>query len=368
VKSGVVVLAKQVANMDLLSNGRLIIGVEWMREEAAMAGVPFDGRGGRTNEYVAAIRACCGARTVWPICGANADFTGARSFPKPVGNARRLSVIIGGSGPATTRSRPRSRRYPARLTLCAPPPGLVGFRNSLRSRRGFKLCAHTRSRSRGSVGSDPLRVGVRAGVVGARRAKSPPGVVIVRCSGRRTRRVRFTVDARRRSGCGRCVRFWRSLRIVRRSSSVVGVGAESSPRRCRASARTVSYEVGYWPVRSRARNLKLGGTVVEVDQQVAGLLAGPGSGRMAGRAQDAHVAAADFQHKEVADPFQGYRAVEGRSLRPAWRRPVSAGTVARSYRWTGDGAGGSRRCLRIPRIVDAPTRWPSLSSSPWIPL
>jgi hypothetical protein len=30
------------------------------------------------------------------------------------------------------------------------------------------------------------------------------------------------------------------------------------------------------------------------------------------------------------------------------------------------GAGGIRRALRTRRIVEAPTRWPSLSSSPWI--
>src|SRR3954464_12146520 len=30
------------------------------------------------------------------------------------------------------------------------------------------------------------------------------------------------------------------------------------------------------------------------------------------------------------------------------------------------GAGGMRWRLRIRRIVEAPTRWPSLSSSPWI--
>ena len=30
------------------------------------------------------------------------------------------------------------------------------------------------------------------------------------------------------------------------------------------------------------------------------------------------------------------------------------------------GAGGIRSALRIRRIVEAPTRWPSLSSSPWI--
>jgi hypothetical protein len=28
------------------------------------------------------------------------------------------------------------------------------------------------------------------------------------------------------------------------------------------------------------------------------------------------------------------------------------------------GAGGTRRCLRIRRIVEAPTLWPSLRSSP----
>jgi hypothetical protein len=53
-----------------------------------------------------------------------------------------------------------------------------------------------------------------------------------------------------------------------------------------------------------------GGAVVEVDQQVAGLLGGPGSGRVAGRAEDAHVAAADFQREEDVDPFQGERGVD----------------------------------------------------------
>jgi hypothetical protein len=31
-----------------------------------------------------------------------------------------------------------------------------------------------------------------------------------------------------------------------------------------------------------------------------------------------------------------------------------------------DGAGGIRWRFRIRRIVEAPTRWPSLSNSPWI--
>ncbi len=45
------------------------------------------------------------------------------------------------------------------------------------------------------------------------------------------------------------------------------------------------------------------GVVVEVQQQVAGLLRGPGSGRVAGRSEDVHVAAVDFQGEEHIDPF-----------------------------------------------------------------
>src|SRR5829696_3454010 len=56
--------------------------------------------------------------------------------------------------------------------------------------------------------------------------------------------------------------------------------------------------------------LEGGGAVVEVQQQVAGLLGGPGSGGMAGRAEDVQVATADLQGEEDVDPFQGDRAVD----------------------------------------------------------
>jgi hypothetical protein len=46
------------------------------------------------------------------------------------------------------------------------------------------------------------------------------------------------------------------------------------------------------------------GAVVEVDQQVAALLGGPGSGRMAGRPQDVHVAVADFQGENTKIRFR----------------------------------------------------------------
>jgi hypothetical protein len=52
------------------------------------------------------------------------------------------------------------------------------------------------------------------------------------------------------------------------------------------------------------------GAVIQIHQQIPGLLGGPRSGRMAGRSQDVDVAAVDFQGEEHVDPFQGERAVD----------------------------------------------------------
>lgn len=53
------VLAKRVATLDLLSGGRLRLGlgIGWQREEYAAVGAPFDRRGERLEECVGAMRA-----------------------------------------------------------------------------------------------------------------------------------------------------------------------------------------------------------------------------------------------------------------------------------------------------------------------
>ena len=53
-----VVVAKQAATLDSLSGGRftLGVGIGWSREEFDALGVPFERRGARTAEYVAAMR------------------------------------------------------------------------------------------------------------------------------------------------------------------------------------------------------------------------------------------------------------------------------------------------------------------------
>jgi len=52
-------MAKQIATLDHLSGGRVLlgIGVGWLEEEFRALGVPFEKRGRRTDEYVAAMRA-----------------------------------------------------------------------------------------------------------------------------------------------------------------------------------------------------------------------------------------------------------------------------------------------------------------------
>jgi len=54
-----VVLAKELATLDFMSNGRMLLGtgVGWMKEEFDAIGVPFNERGKRNDENIAAMRA-----------------------------------------------------------------------------------------------------------------------------------------------------------------------------------------------------------------------------------------------------------------------------------------------------------------------
>ncbi|MEV6682612.1 LLM class F420-dependent oxidoreductase [Streptomyces erythrochromogenes] len=93
-----VVVAKQAATLDVLSGGRftLGVGIGWSAEEFAALGVPFEGRGRRTEEYLAAMR------ELWSeeVASFEGEFTRFRSVrvnPKPA-NGRRLPVVMGGNG------------------------------------------------------------------------------------------------------------------------------------------------------------------------------------------------------------------------------------------------------------------------------
>ena len=97
-----VITAKQAASLDRLTGGRLSlgVGVGWSREEYDALGVPFEGRGRRLAEYVAAMR------TVWRDDVASFDgefvsFDRIRVNPKPHG--RSIPIVLGGNSDAALR-------------------------------------------------------------------------------------------------------------------------------------------------------------------------------------------------------------------------------------------------------------------------
>lgn len=98
------VLAKELATLDQLSDGRVVagVGVGSLPEENAALGVGYDDRGGYADESIAVMRALWSS----PVAdhhGARFSFTGLKTGPQP----RRdpLPLWIGGSGaPARRRA------------------------------------------------------------------------------------------------------------------------------------------------------------------------------------------------------------------------------------------------------------------------
>ena len=111
-----VITAKAVATLDHLAGGRRVllgIGVGWLAEEFATLGVPFDDRGPRTDEYVAAMR------VLWSQ--ERASFKGrfvsfSEVFCRPLPRDRRIPIIVGGDSKAAARRAGRlgDGYFPAR--------------------------------------------------------------------------------------------------------------------------------------------------------------------------------------------------------------------------------------------------------------
>src|SRR5690349_18119045 len=98
-----VVVAKQAASLDVLSGGRLTLGVGigWSRDEFDALGVPFARRGARTLEYVDVMR------TIWrddvaSYDGEFARFEAILVHPKPARD-RSIPVVLGGNSDGALR-------------------------------------------------------------------------------------------------------------------------------------------------------------------------------------------------------------------------------------------------------------------------
>lgn len=98
-----VVLAKECATLDKLSNGRfdLGIGVGWLEEEFNALGLPFDDRGQRTDDYVAAMRALW-TQDKASYDGKFASFKNAIQRPQPV-EPSGVPIVVGGHSKAAAR-------------------------------------------------------------------------------------------------------------------------------------------------------------------------------------------------------------------------------------------------------------------------
>jgi probable F420-dependent oxidoreductase len=96
------VLAKECATLDVLSGGRLTlgIGVGWLKEEFDALGIPWERRAARTDEYVEVLRAYW-SQDVASFSGEFTTFDRAKSFPKPVN--RSIPVHVGGHTEAAAR-------------------------------------------------------------------------------------------------------------------------------------------------------------------------------------------------------------------------------------------------------------------------
>ena len=145
------ILAKQVATLDRLSGGRIAlgIGVGWLKEEFEALGVPFEKRGKRADEYIAAMRALWASdRTSFE--GEFVRFADMGSFPKPLrGN---VPIVVGGHTEAAARRAGR---------LCD------GFFPSVGSQVDIEPLLDLVKRSAEAAGRDPKAIELITGCPGA---------------------------------------------------------------------------------------------------------------------------------------------------------------------------------------------------------
>ena len=97
------VLAKQLASLDVVSGGRLIVGVGagYLKPEFEALGVPLRRRGQRMEDYIRAMQA------IWTsgparYHGEFASFSGVTASPRPV-QQPHPPIVIGGESPAAWR-------------------------------------------------------------------------------------------------------------------------------------------------------------------------------------------------------------------------------------------------------------------------
>jgi probable F420-dependent oxidoreductase len=106
-----VVLAKEAATLDVLSNGRfeLGLGAGWAKREYEQAGIPFDAPGVRVSRFEEALQVLKGLWAPGPLTFSGTHYTidHLDGFPKPI--QRPHPPIFAGAGGQTHAIACRSR-------------------------------------------------------------------------------------------------------------------------------------------------------------------------------------------------------------------------------------------------------------------
>ena len=99
-------LAKELATIDVLCNGRLLygIGTGWLREEGEALGIEWKTRGARTDEAIAIMRGAWSG-DAFSFEGKLFRFAAVKCSPKPP--RRTIPIIYGGMSPAAARRAAR---------------------------------------------------------------------------------------------------------------------------------------------------------------------------------------------------------------------------------------------------------------------
>lgn len=94
-----IILAKRLTTLVILSDGRLIAGLGWSKDEYDVSGIPFRNRGARADEFLQL------SKKIWTIevvvfRGKYYNIPAAKINPKPV-QKPRPPILLGGFTPKT---------------------------------------------------------------------------------------------------------------------------------------------------------------------------------------------------------------------------------------------------------------------------
>jgi probable F420-dependent oxidoreductase len=98
-----VVLAKEIASLDVLSGGRAVLGIGagYLEPEFRALGVPFARRGERTDESIDALRALWNEEKP-AFSGEFVSFSGIDAHPRPLQKGG-VPIVVGGASPGALR-------------------------------------------------------------------------------------------------------------------------------------------------------------------------------------------------------------------------------------------------------------------------